>query len=250
MSTQAEVDYENEELSEQSVHNYLAAHPDFFEKHADLLGSLNLSHASGEAVSLVERQVSMLREKDLTLQKQLKELIEVARANDLLSAKIHELTIQLFASPDLKTTIITLEEGIRSEFGADQAVLVAFSDSNSFDDISLKAELNNFAIVEKCYQKDDIAIIPLDILIITQPMDKLKNTDVSMPLYAMLLDQKNQVLETQYFMVLGSIKRNFENNIFIETDITDKLKIITENLDTAQIVIGFMIDDKKRLLLN
>ncbi|MDG2107135.1 MAG: DUF484 family protein [Woeseiaceae bacterium] len=135
MSTQAEVDYENEELSEQSVHNYLAAHPDFFEKHADLLGSLNLSHASGEAVSLVERQVSMLREKDLTLQKQLKELIEVARANDLLSAKIHELTIQLFASPDLKTTIITLEEGIRSEFGADQAVLVAFSDSNSFDDI-------------------------------------------------------------------------------------------------------------------
>ena len=132
----------------------------------------------------------------------------------------------------------------------DKIFIETIGNSNSFDDISLKAELNNFAIVEKCYQKDDIAIIPLDILIITQPMDKLKNTDVSMPLYAMLLDQKNQVLESQYFMVSGLIKKNSENNTFIETDITDSLKIITKNLNTAEIVIGFMLDDKKRLLLN
>ena len=132
----------------------------------------------------------------------------------------------------------------------DKIFIETIGNSNSFDDISLKAELNNFAIVEKCYQKDDIAIIPLDILIITQPMDKLKNTDVSMPLYAMLLDQKNQVLESQYFMVSGLIKTNFENNTFIETDITNRLKIITENLETAQVVIGFMLNDKKRLLLN
>ena len=132
----------------------------------------------------------------------------------------------------------------------DKIFIETIGNSNSFDDISLKAELNNFAIVEKCYQKDDIAIIPLDILIITQPMDKLENADVSMPLYAMLLDQNNQVLESQYFMVSGLIKTDFENNIFIETDIANRLKIITENLETAQIVIGFMLDDNKRLLLN
>ena len=51
-------------------------------------------------------------------------------------------------------------------------------------------------------------------------------------------------------MVSGLIKTNFENNTFIETDITKRLKIITENLETAQIVIGFMLDDNKRLLLN
>ena len=76
------------------------------------------------------------------------------------------------------------------------------------------------------------------------------SSDISIPLYTILLDQKNEVLETQYFMILGSIKKNFENNAFTETDITDRIKIITENLDTSQIVIGFMIDDKKRLLLN
>ena len=113
-----------------------------------------------------------------------------------------------------------------------------------------EAELNNFAIFQKCYQKDDIFIIPLDILIIAKPMNKLQNTDLSMPLYVILLDQNNKVLESQYFMVSYSIKKNFENNVLIETDITDRLEIITENLETAQIVIGFMIDDNKRLLLN
>ena len=122
--------------------------------------------------------------------------------------------------------------------------------SNSFDDISLRAELNNFAIVDKCYQKDNILIIPLDILIINQPMNKLKNADVSIPVYAILLDRKNQVLESQYFMVAGLIKKNSQNNVFIETDIKDRLEIATENLETAQIVIGFMLNDKKRLLLN
>ena len=132
----------------------------------------------------------------------------------------------------------------------DKVFIETIGNSNSIDDVSLKAELNNFAIVEKCYQKDNIAIFPLDILIVAEPMDKLENKDVSMPLYIMLLDQKNQVLESQYFMISGSIKKNSQNNTFIETDITDRLKIITENSQTAEIVIGFMLDDKKRLLLN
>jgi len=135
MSTQPDLEYAGEELSDQLVHDYLAAHPDFFERHSGLLNSLNLPHASGGAVSLVERQISVLRQKDIKLEKQLKDLIRVARANDLLSAKIHELTIQLFAAHDLKTTIIALEEGMRSGFSADHAVLVIFGDPDAFADI-------------------------------------------------------------------------------------------------------------------
>jgi len=146
MSTQPEVDYADEELSEQAVHDYLATHPDFFENHATLLNSLHLPHATGGAVSLVERQISVLRQKDLKLEKQLKELIGVARANDLLSAKIHELTMQLLSAHDLKTTVIALEEGMRSGFSADQAVLVVFGDPNAFDDIDAG---RFFRVVEK-----------------------------------------------------------------------------------------------------
>ncbi len=146
MSTQPEVEYVDEELSEQAIHDYLAAHPDFFEGHANLLNTLNLPHATGGAVSLVERQVSVLRQKDLKLEKQLKELIEVARANDLLAAKIHELSMQLLAATDLKTTIIALEVGMRSGFGADHAVLVVFGDPDAFDDIDAG---RFFRVVEK-----------------------------------------------------------------------------------------------------
>ena len=120
----------------------------------------------------------------------------------------------------------------------------------SIDDITYKAELNNFAFIDKCLQQNEAAVIPLDILIIAQPMEALKNGDVSIPLYAELLDQNDQVLETQYFMVSKSIEKNFETKNFMETDITDRLYIITKNLDTNQIVIGFMLDDEKRLLLN
>ena len=135
MSTQPERDYAGQELSDQTVHDYLAAHPNFFENHAGLLNSLNLPHASGGAVSLVERQISVLRQKDMKLEKQLKDLITVARANDLLSAKIHELTMQLFVAHDLNTTIIALEEGMRSGFSADQSVLLVFGDPDAFTDI-------------------------------------------------------------------------------------------------------------------
>ncbi len=136
MSTQAKTEFVEEELSEQSIHDYLAAHPDFFERHSTLLSSLNLPHASGGAVSLVERQVAVLRQKDLKLERQLKELIEVARANDLLSAKIHELTMQLLIANDLHKTIVVIEEAMRSGFDADHAVLVLFGDPEAFEDIN------------------------------------------------------------------------------------------------------------------
>ena len=132
----------------------------------------------------------------------------------------------------------------------DRVFIDTVEGGTSIDDITYKAELNNFAFIDKCLQQNEAAVIPLDILIIAQPMEALKNGDVSIPLYAELLDQNDQVLDTQYFMVSKSIKKNFDTKSFMETDITDRLYIITKNLETNQIVIGFMLDDEKRLLLN
>ena len=153
MSTQPRTEFIDEELSEQAVHDYLAAHPDFFERHSTLLSSLNLPHASGGAVSLVERQISVLRQKDLKLERQLKELIEVARANDTLAAKIHELTLQLLAKTDLQKTIAAIEEAMRSGFGADHAVLVLFAEPDTLDDINAG---RFFRVIER----DDKALKP------------------------------------------------------------------------------------------
>jgi len=137
MSTQRKPDFVEEEPSEQAVHDYLAEHPDFFEQHGALLSALQLPSTSGNAISLVERQVSVLRQKDLKLERQLKDLIDVARTNDVLAAKIHELSLQLLAARDLETTVVTVEEAMRSGFGADQAILILFADPELFADINV-----------------------------------------------------------------------------------------------------------------
>jgi uncharacterized protein YigA (DUF484 family) len=86
-------------------------------------------------VSLVERQVSVLRQKDLKLERKLKELLEVARANDVLAAKLHQLTLQLLAARSLKATLEALETALRTGFNADQSILVLFGDPPAFADV-------------------------------------------------------------------------------------------------------------------
>lgn len=115
-------------LTEAAVHDYLRRNPDFFERHSALLGMLNLPHATGGAVSLVERQVSMLRQKDVKRERKLKEFLEVARANDALAGKIHQLAMRLLAATDLPQTLDAVEGALRTAFGADLAVLVLFGE--------------------------------------------------------------------------------------------------------------------------
>jgi uncharacterized protein YigA (DUF484 family) len=135
MSTQAKPEYVEEEPTEEAISAYLTAHPDFFERNPNTLGKLRIPHETGGTVSLVERQVSMLRQKELKLERQLRELIQVARDNDLLAAKIHRLAIHLLAADNLNATVRAVEEAMRAGFGADQAVLVLFGNPDNFDDV-------------------------------------------------------------------------------------------------------------------
>jgi len=137
MSTQRKADYVDDGVSEQSVHDFLQHNPDFFERNSDLLGALRLPHVTGGTVSLVERQVSVLRQKDLKLERKLRELIEVARANDQLAAKIHRLALSLLAAPDLESTLRTTEHCLRTGFDADQSILVLFGDPEQFRDVNV-----------------------------------------------------------------------------------------------------------------
>ncbi|MCE7902813.1 MAG: DUF484 family protein [Gammaproteobacteria bacterium PRO9] len=139
MSTLKQQPLPETEATEAGIASYLRANPDFFERHLALLNGLRLPHeAGGPAISLVERQVLMLRQKNLKLEKKLKELLDVARSNDVLAARIHSLATLLMAAPDQDAVIRVLEEQLRVSFSADQAVLVVFgrndgsADSGSF----------------------------------------------------------------------------------------------------------------------
>ena len=153
MSTQAKREYAEEALTDEAVSGYLAAHPDFFERNPKLLGKLRIPHETGGTVSLVERQVSMLRQKEVQLERQLRELIQVARDNDVLAAKIHKLSIHLLAADSLNATVTAIEEAMRAGFGADHAVLVLFGNPDSFEDV----DAGRFF---RAIQRDDEALRP------------------------------------------------------------------------------------------
>jgi len=127
---------------------------------------------------------------------------------------------------------------------------IFIDNSNSLDDITLKAEFNNYAINKKCQQQENIVVIPLDILIIAKPKSNLKEPILSLPVYISLLNNNDEILETQYFSVSGEVNKNNETNTFIESDITYRLQIVTQKLETTQLVLGFMLDNEKRDLLN
>lgn len=112
-------------LADASVADYLQQNPDFFERHASVLARLKLPHNRGAAaVSLVERQVTVLREKNAALEQRLHELIEVGRANDTLAQKIHGLACRLIKAKTAAAVIDALESSLREDFGATQWLLV------------------------------------------------------------------------------------------------------------------------------
>jgi hypothetical protein len=153
MSTQRKPEFIEEVLSEADIHSYLKRHPDFFERHATLLSSLRLPHVTGAAVSLVERQVSVLRQKDVKLERKLKELLEVARVNDQLAAKIHQLALRLLEAREVAQTLEAIEGALRTAFNADHSVLVMFGDP------SLSSHLNGGRFF-RAVERDDPALQP------------------------------------------------------------------------------------------
>ena len=108
------------------VAQYLAGHPDFFDRHAGLLAQLRLPHVRGDGttVSLVERQVDVLREKTRDLELRLRALVDNGRANDALAEKIHRLSKRLIHARDAASRLAAIESALREDFDAREFVMV------------------------------------------------------------------------------------------------------------------------------
>lgn len=124
-----------EAISEQQVAEYLADHPDFFSRNLDLLEKLYVPHQSGAAVSLVERQTSVLREKTRQLNGHLSDLIEIARHNDMQFEKTKRMVLGLLDAVTLDDIAVAVDESLCQDFHGDNTALLLFSetelDSNS-----------------------------------------------------------------------------------------------------------------------
>jgi uncharacterized protein YigA (DUF484 family) len=103
----------------QLVRDYLIDHPNFFEENSDILEAIEVSHDSGKAISLVERQISIMRDKNKALGGQLEQLIETAKNNDQLLAKTNQLVLKLIQAEDLNSLITVLDTSLKNDFNTE-----------------------------------------------------------------------------------------------------------------------------------
>ncbi|UTF59314.1 DUF484 family protein [Gilvimarinus sp. DA14] len=118
-----------ETLSATDVARYLAAKPDFFVEHPSLLAELELPHDSGSAVSLVERQVSVLRDRNMDMRHRLSQLLDNARDNDRLFDKTKRLVLELLEGEDLGDIIDALHHSFDKEFNIHYTRTMLFGDA-------------------------------------------------------------------------------------------------------------------------
>ena len=104
---------------EEIVAKFLRQNPDFLEREPTLLKDMELSHASGPAVSLIEKQVQYLRSQNEALEQRLNQLVQVAADNEKLMFRLHRLTLELMAMRDLPSFFDRLSEALLSESNAD-----------------------------------------------------------------------------------------------------------------------------------
>ncbi len=117
----AEVEAIDPRTEEDSVMRYLRENPDFFGRHPMLLTDLNLPHDSGQAISLVERQVAILRERNIDMRRRLTHLVGAANTNDTLFEKTRRFTLRILDCENLDAIDAVLAETLIDDFAADHA---------------------------------------------------------------------------------------------------------------------------------
>lgn len=115
---------------EHEIARYLRDHPAFFEDHQDILAGMVLSHDSGSAVSLIERQVQILREQKEEQKKKLQTLIDTAKTNEKLNTNVNTLILELLDADTLKDVIKVIRQRISADFEADAIAVKLLASGN------------------------------------------------------------------------------------------------------------------------
>ena len=115
-------------LSDETVADYLNNNPDFFRRHPTILADMSLPHHSGNATSLIERQVAILRERGIQTRHKLGELIEAAKENDTLLNTTQSLVIDLINADSLNTIFTLLQTQLHKKFGVESASVMLLTD--------------------------------------------------------------------------------------------------------------------------
>ena len=115
-------------IDDEQVRDYLKENNDFFERHPDMLDHLHISHSSGSAVSLVEKQISVLRERNVELRQRLTKLTNNAHDNDRLYELTRKLVLSLLEADSLDQLAAAFSQSMRDDFEVEHASMIVFGE--------------------------------------------------------------------------------------------------------------------------
>ncbi|MCH8258166.1 MAG: DUF484 family protein [Proteobacteria bacterium] len=118
-----------EQITDAQVADYLLKHREFFKSQEKLLLEMDLPHVNGKAISLVERQVSLLRERNVSTRKKLDEFVASAKRNNEIFEKCRKLILALIDAEDPDQFFAALENSFKKDFHCDAYSLIIFSDT-------------------------------------------------------------------------------------------------------------------------
>lgn len=123
---QAQASVSATELNDDLVREYLRENGDFLQRNPDMLDHLHVSHASGSAVSLVEKQVSVLRERNVEMRHRLNSLTANARDNDRLYNHTRTLVLALLDARDVDEMYRAFMQSMERDFKVEHASFILF----------------------------------------------------------------------------------------------------------------------------
>lgn len=116
-----------EELTPDLVAQYLRENPTFFLRREDLLAEMKLPHSQSGTVSLVEKQVSVLRDRNMDMRHRLSDLLENGRDNGEIFAATRTLILAMLETHSLEELVQLTEKRLVEDFDIDYCSLILLS---------------------------------------------------------------------------------------------------------------------------
>ncbi|WP_153111308.1 DUF484 family protein [Propionivibrio limicola] len=137
-------------MKSEEVAQYLVDHPHFFEEYADLVVHLAIPHPhGGRTISITERQMIGLRDKNRQLEGKMSELLQFGEENDVISEKMHRLGVAIIAASTFQSVVHSLNFHLRDDFAIPHFALRLWRCPESGEELpefaEVSVELQSFA---------------------------------------------------------------------------------------------------------
>lgn len=111
-------------VDEKSIAKYLLDNPAFFKRQEETLKNLQLNLDDGRVVSLLEKQIYLLRKDHQALQAKFIDTLQMASENEKLLTRVHRVTLALLDGHNLCDLCRTLACQLREQLGIDGVKLI------------------------------------------------------------------------------------------------------------------------------